>query len=292
MIRRSISILFAVCAVFIAGCGSSGTTGPATSVTVTRDFGAAVIAETEAVDSAPGLTALRQLERVHQVTTSYGGRYVKSIDETAEDSDSSWLYYVDGVESKVGATSTRLKPGQAVQWDFHAWQGVRTGGAIVGAYPQPLKKRGVRLICAPRGSVPCRIARRELKKSGIVINRRSQVRLVVGRWNDIQGFDGVPDLAAPGDTNGAFAQFSKNGKQLTPYFADGTKDQEFSDSPGLLAAFSTGADVVWVATGTDQDGVEKAVLMLDNEPGQLTNKFAFALGDNADQIALPEGSGR
>jgi hypothetical protein len=32
--------------------------------------------------------------------------------------------------------------------------------------------------------------------------------------------------------------------------------------------------------------------LLNNEAGQLTNKFAFAVGDDAEQIALPEGAGR
>src|SRR6478609_4869148 len=105
MTRTLAASLLAACALIGAGCGSSGSTGPVTSVTVTRDFGASVIAQAKTVDSTPGLTALRQLETVHKVTTSYGGRYVKSINGTTEDSDSSWLFYVNGIESKVGATS-------------------------------------------------------------------------------------------------------------------------------------------------------------------------------------------
>jgi hypothetical protein len=295
MTRRSISILLAACAVLGVGCGSTSSQsveGPATSVTITENFGTTVLLKKSDVPATSGLTALRQLETGDDVTTAYGGRYVKSIAGIAEDSDRSWLFYVDGVESKVGATAARLKPGQTVQWDIHAWQTVQGGGAIVGAYPLPLKTQGVRLVCAERHSVPCRITRRQLTKSGIVVNPHAPARIVVGPWNDIQGFDGVPDLTKPGDTNGAFAEFSKNGEKLTPYFADGTGDQAITRGAGLLAAFSIGPDVVWVVTGTDQLGAEKAASLLNNEAGQLTNKFAFAVGDDAEQIALPEGAGR
>jgi hypothetical protein len=290
MFRFIAAVLLAACALVGAGCGGSGSTGPATSVTVTRDFGSSVIAKTETVDATPGLTALRQLETVHKVTTAYGGRYVKSIDTTTEDSDSSWLFYVDGVEAKVGATSTRLKPAQVVQWDFHAWQSVRTGGAIVGAYPLPLKTRGVRLICAPKKTPACKTARKALTAAGIVVGSRGPDRMIVGAWSDIEGFDGVRDLTTPGDTNGAFAQFSKNGKTLTPFAADGSEGKPIKSHGGLLAAFGEASGVVWLATGTDDVGSQSAAALLDAGGTQLKNRFAMAVGPGGP-IALPEGSG-
>ncbi|MGK2878854.1 MAG: DUF4430 domain-containing protein [Solirubrobacterales bacterium] len=289
MIRVVSALLLAACAVLGAGCGGSGAAGPATSVTVTRDFGAGVIDATEAVESTGGLTALRQLETVHKVTTAYGGRYVKSISGTAEDDDSSWLFYVDGIESDQGATSTRLKPGQVVQWDFHAWQSVRTGGAIVGAYPLPLKTRGVKLVCAPRPL--CGPVRKDLNAAGIAVNQQAQDRVVVGAWNDIQGFDGVPDLATPGESNGAFARFTANGEMLIPYAADGSPQKGLSNSSGLLAAFSNADGVVWVATGTDEDASRSAARLFGAEKAKLKNRFALAI-DNGHELPLPTGSGR
>ncbi|MBJ7355448.1 MAG: DUF4430 domain-containing protein [Thermoleophilaceae bacterium] len=289
--RPALAALLAACAFLGAGCGGSGTAGPATSVTITRDFGASVIAQTEKVEATSGLTALRQLETVHKVTTGYGGRYVKSIDDTAEDSDSSWLFFVDGIESPVGATSTRLKPKQVVQWDFHAWENVRTGGAIVGAYPLPLKKRGVRVICVPRFIIACRVAREGLTAAGVVVNRRGPDKLIVGEWNSIQGLDGVPDLTLPGDTNGAYAQFTKNGRTLIPYSADGSPEKGLINSSALLAAFANPDGVVWVATGTDEDAASSAARLLGAEKGKLRNRFAMAI-DNGREHALPLGAGR
>lgn len=284
--RAFASILLAACAVIGAGCGDSGSAGPSTSVTVTRDFGAAVIAKTESVDSTSGLTALRQLETVHKATTAYGGRYVKSINDTAEDDDSSWLFYVDGVESGQGATSVRLKPGQVVQWDFHAWQTIRTGGAIVGAYPQPLKTRGVKLICAPQES--CGQVRKDLTAAGIAVNSKSKNRVIVGAWNDIQGFNGVPDLTRPGDTNGAYAEFTKSGQTLIPYAADGSPQKGLTNSSGLLAAFSDADGVVWIATGTDEDASRSAARLLGAEQAKIKDRFAMAV-DNGRALALPMG---
>jgi hypothetical protein len=284
-------MLLAVCALVGAGCGSSDSTqGPATHLVVTRDFGAAELSPSESVAATNGLTALRQLETGHKVVTGYGGRYVKSIDDHAEDSDNSWLFYVDGIESRVGATSTRLKPGQTVQWDFHPWQGVQTGGAIVGAYPQPLKTHGARLICAPRRSAACATAEDGLRTAGVVIDKRSPNRVIVGAWSDIEGFDGVPDLTADGASNGAFAQFSNDGSTLTPFQADGSETKALKKDVGLLAASAKTQAVSWLVTGTNATGVTDAAAMLGSGKQILKNHFAIAIADRKIEI-LPKGAG-
>jgi hypothetical protein len=287
MARLVTALLLAACALIGAGCGSSGTDGPATSLTVTRDYGAAEVARAETVKATTGLTALRQLETVHKVTTAYGGRYVKSINGATEDDDSSWLFYVDGVESDQGATSIRLKPGQVVQWDFHTWQTIRTGGAIVGAYPLPLKNRGVRLICAPMKSPECSAARKALTASGIVVSSRGPDRVIVGSWKNIEGLEGVRDLTRSGESNGAYAQFSADGSTLTPFAADGSEGKPIERQGGLLAAFADAQGVVWLATGTDDAGVGSAAQLLDAGGPELKNRFALAVGP-AGPIALPE----
>lgn len=287
-LRVSVALL-AVCALVGAGC-ESGADGPATSLVVTRDFGGATVSPAESVKTTPGLTVLRQLEGTHKIETKYNGRYVSAIDGVKEDGDSSWLFYVDGIESRTGATGVRLKPGQRVQWDFHAWQTVRGGGAIVGAYPAPLKLRGVRLICAPRGSKACAVAREGLVKAGVVVDRRSPVKMVVGPWSYIDGYDGVPNLTEDGESNGAYAQFNDAGTKLTTVSGDGAAAQSFKGGAGLLAAFAKSSNPVWIVTGTDAAGVESAAKLLDAGGAKLKNRFALAVSDG-DTIALPEGSG-
>jgi hypothetical protein len=212
---------------------------------------------------------------------------VSAIDGTKEDADSSWLYYVDGVESPVAASSQRLKPGQVVQWDYHAWQNVRTGKAIVGAYPEPLKSRGAKLVCASPESDACVLTRKALSQSGIALSPSGGVRVVVGPYSEIVGFDGVPDLESPGDENGAYASFSKNDQQLTPVSADGSDGKTLGAGTGLVAAFAEGKSLTWLVTGTDESGTQGAAqLLLGGD--DLTDSFAvLSSGDSSSP--LPEG---
>jgi hypothetical protein len=257
---------------------------------VTRDFGSAVVAAPEPVAITAGLTAMRQLQRTQRTTTSYGGRYVTSIGELREDADSSWLYYVDGVEAPRGASSVRLRTGQQVQWDFHAWQTIRTGGAIVGAFPRPLSSHGVRVICQPRRSVACANVRSALRAAGIPSVRSAQARIVVGRWRDIEGLDGVPDLTTDGDANGAYAEFSSDGRRLTPFSADGSSGRVIDRAAGLLVAFAADSAVTWLVTGNDRRGVVDAAALL-RRPELLRHRFGMLTADGVGR-PLPEGIGR
>lgn len=289
MAFRSTVILFVACALAAAGCGGD-LEGSPTSVVVTRDYGAKVVSAPEQVPAGRGLTVMRQLERTHTVATAYGGRYVKAIDALEEDADSSWLFYVDGVEAIEGASSVRLRPGQSVQWDFHAWQNIRGGGAIIGAYPKPLRSSGTRLICAPTDSDACALARRNLVAAGVEIDAAAPTRVVVGTWSDIAGFDGVPDLAESGEGNGAFAQFIRGGERLRTFSADGSPGRTLNAGAGLLAAFApSGKNVVWVVTGTDSAGVEEAARLLGQDADAIKYRFAVAVSSRGP-IALPEGA--
>jgi hypothetical protein len=290
MTRLPALALLAACAVLGAGCGARKG-GTPTTLVVTRDFGTQVVVASRSVNSTSGLTAMRQLQSELEVTTKFGGRYVDSIDGLKEDGDSSWLVHIDGIEARKGAASMRLLPGQVVQWDFHPWQTIRTGGAIVGAYPRPLEANGVRLVCAePRGGA-CRLARGQLHAAGVGENPRSDARIVVGTWNEIEGLDGVPDLTSSGESNGAFAQFSKDGKRLTPFFADGAPGRAMARGSGLLAAFAVDRNVVWLVTGTDAAGVMRATKLLARRGAAIERRFAVAVSRGGN-VALPRSEGR
>lgn len=282
---RSIALL-AACAVFGVGCGTA-TSGDQTDLIVTRDFGATEVAEGRGVPLTAGLTAMRQLQASSKVENSFGGRYVQSIDGVAEDSDSAWLFYVDGIESMTGATSVRLKAGQAVQWDFHPWQTVKGGGAIVGAYPQPMRRMKARMVCAPEGSKACVAAGERMTGAGVPIAPNGDVRVVVGPWSEIKDLDGVPDLTAPADSNGAYARFFGGGRRLAPALADGSTGSALAGGAGLIAAYARGGDPVWIVTGTDEAGVERAAKSLDRQ--LLKNRFALMI-DQGGPRPLPEGA--
>lgn len=286
MPRRLAIALLAACAVFGAGCGS-GASGEQTDLIVTRDFGASMVAEGRVVPLTAGLTAMRQLQASNKVENSFGGRYVQSIDGVAEDADSAWLFYVDGIESTTGASSVRLKPGQAVQWDFHPWQTVKGGGAIVGAYPLPMRRMKARMVCVPEGSKACEVAGARMTGAGVPIAPNGGVRVVVGAWSEIKDLDAVPDLTGPADSNGAYARFLSGGGQLAPALADGSTGRALTGGTGLIAAYARDGDPLWIVTGTDDAGVELAAKSLDRQ--LLKNRFALLI-DQGGPRPLPEGA--
>jgi hypothetical protein len=120
----------------LAGCGGSGDGGEAT-LWVTRDRGAEVLVTT----SVPaGVTAMQALRSEADVGTSYGGRFVRSIEGVAGDAEGKrdWFYFVNGIEADRGAAEYRLRPGDVLWWDYRSWAGEdMREPVVVGAFPEP-----------------------------------------------------------------------------------------------------------------------------------------------------------
>jgi Domain of unknown function (DUF4430) len=132
VIVRTVAAAAAVA--LVAGC-SGGEHGRAT-VWITRDRGAAVLK----VRHVPaGLTAMQGLERVANVSTRYGGRYVEAIDgirgSLAAQHD--WFYFVNGYEADRSAAEYRLHRGDVEWWDFRGWRHAIHVPVVVGAFPEP-----------------------------------------------------------------------------------------------------------------------------------------------------------
>ena len=99
----------------LAGCGGSG--GSAT-LKVTRDHGRHVFL----VANVPaGLTAMQALERKADVKTSYGGRFVVSIDGVASATHRDWFYFINGSLGDRSASEVRLHDGDVELWDYRQW---------------------------------------------------------------------------------------------------------------------------------------------------------------------------
>lgn len=290
--KKPLALALAVlaAAIGVAGCGASEPSGPTTSLQITRDFGAKTVAPEVRVAATPGLTVMRQLEQTAEVETTYGGRFVNSIDRLKGGAGNDWLFFVDGIESDKAATEWRLSGGEVVQWDYHAWQGVKTGNAIVGAFPRPLKTAGVSLECLPAESDPCTAARTALGSAEVetASNAAGAVKVYVGEWPQIKGKPGVPDLSAPAADNGAFASVSPDGKSIVVVNERGLPAQRLKSGAGLVAASRVGTRVTWIVTGLDEAGVEDAAGLLNADA--LKNKFAVAVG-SAGRVALPVSSG-
>jgi hypothetical protein len=127
-------------AALAAGCGQDASAVPAgpvaVRVTITRDYGAAVLASARA---APGQSAMNALRRVARVDTSYAGRFVQSIDGLSGDRSGGydWLYFVNGIAPDVGATDMRLHPGDREWWDRRYWSDLVQTPVAIGQWPEP-----------------------------------------------------------------------------------------------------------------------------------------------------------
>ena len=227
---------------------------------------------------------MRQLQSAAKVESSFGGRYVTAIEGVKQDQSKGydWLFYLDGVESDVGAAAVKPTAGQVVQWDYHRWRDVKTGGAIVGAFPLPLKDDGVALECVPQVSSACVTVKQRLRSAGVRLNTKG-VPLKIGTWNELARLDLDIDLSSDPAGNGAFAAFPGD-REMQLVADDGSVARTLGRDSGLIAAFAEGDSVTWLITGVDTLGVERAAAALNAK--QLKNRFAMAV-DPGGAIALP-----
>jgi len=223
---RWLSLIALAALAALAGCGvGAGRQQDAgAQLRVTRDFGQKLLAEGGEERIREDQTVMRLLSARQKVDTSYGGKFVKSIDGVASGSTGGrrldWFYFVNGIEAEKGAAEREVKGGDVIQWDFRNWETTMRVPAIVGAFPEPMvsgeegKRLPVRLECADPGAA-CDEADRRLEDAGVIPSRASYgsvagpevVRVVVGRWERIRKGQ-APSLIGEGpQRSGVFARF-------------------------------------------------------------------------------------
>ncbi|MBA2504997.1 MAG: DUF4430 domain-containing protein [Thermoleophilaceae bacterium] len=289
----------------LAGCG----VGPGeekdagAQLRVTRDFGQELLAEAAADPIREGETVMRLLRsREKRVDTSYGGKFVKSIDglgSTSSGGRKDWFYFVNGMEAGTGAAEREVEPNDVIQWDYREWEGAMRVPAIVGAFPEPMvngfegKKLPVRLECADAGEA-CDTAESRLGDAGVTASRSSLgsvagaevIRVVVGRFDRIRKAQ-APSLLAEGPgRSGVFARFGRGGRRALELLdPQGELAREAPPGSGLVAVMALEQQgPVWMVTGADDAGVELAANALEEN----TLRDAFAVAATPDgPVKLP-----
>jgi Domain of unknown function (DUF4430) len=137
----AIGLLLCGAAIGAAGCGLGAGAGVGTvDLTVTREFGAVEVSESSG-EANESDTVMRFLEGQDEIATRYGGGYVKSIDGVSESERGGhpydWFFYVNGVESPIGAAEVSLEGGERVWWDYRDWSATDHVPAVVGSWPAP-----------------------------------------------------------------------------------------------------------------------------------------------------------
>jgi Domain of unknown function (DUF4430) len=128
VLHRPLAALFVLLLFVLAACGGGGGDGQAAppqqeqaAVLITRDCGEDVVVEKTKV--APGQTAMQALQRVADVETDQGGKFVTAVEGVEQDTGKklAWLFYVNGKAAQKGAAEIKLRPGDVEWWDYHKW---------------------------------------------------------------------------------------------------------------------------------------------------------------------------
>jgi hypothetical protein len=282
------------------GCGfgaGDSSEGEAT-LTVTRDYGSEVLVEASREDPPESETVMRMLDSEAEIETRYGGGFVQSIEGlsgTAEGGRTSdWFFYMNGVESSVGAAETEVRGGDRVWWDHRDWTEAMRVPAVVGSWPEPFlqasagtERLPVRVVCAGE-ETPCKAAEEALADAGVTTvvatlgdeEPGRSLRLVVGAWADVRSDPAARMIERGPQASGVFARAAADEIELLD-----ESGGVAGEATGLLAATRVGEDPpTWFATGTNSTGVLDAVSLLGSD--EVANTYALAVSGD-ELVPLP-----
>ncbi|HEY2335496.1 MAG TPA: DUF4430 domain-containing protein [Solirubrobacterales bacterium] len=290
--------LFAALAAAGCGLGPGGEVG-GVELTVTRDYGTVPVLHRQVGDVTESDTVMRVLEGNAKITTRYGDGFVQSIEgleaEESVEGSLDWFFYVDGVESTVGAADYPLGGGEAIWWDYRNWSAAMQAPAVVGSWPQPFldgyegRQRPVAVECLG-GAGACGVVRERLEGVDVTIASGSPdgaIRVLVGPWARLRNDPAAAQIEAGPQASGVFAGFraARGGYALQGLGEDGKPARAFGAGAGLVAATRRyEAPPVWVVTGTSAVGVGEAARLLD--AADLRDRYAVAV-EGGKEAPLP-----
>jgi hypothetical protein len=291
--RRLAAAAVLACAVAAAGCGlgpgpsSSGTA----TLTVTRDYGSHTVVEATVEDPRSSETVMRFLDREAEIATRYGGGFVQSIDGVSGGRSEDWFFYVNGIESPVGAAEVRVQGGDRIWWDYRDWSGAMRVPAVVGSWPEPFAQASaeepgpVRVECL--GVRPaCELASDRLVDAGVTApveprgdgGSAGSTRVLVGTWARVRTDAAVRELRGGPAAHGVFATFKAPDEprpHLVALDATAKPARDFGTGGGLVAALGEdGGPPTWIVTGAGGAAVRRAAGALDSQ--SLRNRYAIA----------------
>jgi Domain of unknown function (DUF4430) len=319
--RRTTALASALltAALAIAGCGvGPGADVGRVSLTVTRDYGAERLLGPKSEEASESDTVMRLLDRNADISTRYGGGFVAAIDGLSEAVRDGrrydWFFYVNGVESPVGAADYPLHGGDAVWWDYRDWSAAEQVPATVGSWPQPFhdgyegERRPVAVECLGGGAA-CGEARARLRAAGASLAQGSAgggssattagtggspsaaLRVLVGPWAAVREDAAAAQLEEGPQVSGVFADFAlvaAGAYRLEGLDEGGGEARAFGRGAGLVAATRRyEAPPVWVVTGATQSGVTAAARLLD--AADLRDHYAVAI-EGGKATPLPIGA--
>ena len=298
MIRRvATAAAAALCCAAAAGCGlgAGEETGEA-ELRITRGGGAVEMLAPEWHEIRESDTVLRLTERNAEVETSYGGGFVQSIEGVEGGREAGrltdWFYSVNGVEVGIGAADYVLRDGERVWWDHREWNAAQRIPVNVGAYPEPLangyegEEHPVALECFAQAG--CGELEERLAEDGVELSEPEpdSIRILAGPWDRVRDDPAAQMIEEGPAVSGVFAGFAATheGWALALLNSRGVEQQRRLRGAALVAAVRIGEEPpVWLVTGTDEKGAERAVRLIDEE----TLGGRYAVGPQGVALPLP-----
>jgi hypothetical protein len=317
----SVALLMSIAAAAIAtGCADDEPTGPQVTLRVTRDFGRELIAE-ERLPLAGHGTPVRLLEESHDVQVNGFGR-VDAIDGLAHTWGSSnpatqtiWSVHVNGIESDMAPARLPIVAGDVVQFDLGDADGSFDARGSVGSFPQPFKggivglRPPVRVRCVEGYARACQAVTDALRAAGVDVSGRPPAQprvsprvrrarefqfvvrrasIEVGPWRAIRDRRWPRRVSGGPHGSGVFASFGPDGRSMRLLDWNGRPRRTLGAGAGLIAAMRpTEFDIVWLVTGVDREGVQRAVRMLRR--GVPRAAFAVAItGDDVEKLPVSD----
>jgi hypothetical protein len=287
-----------------AGCGLGPGAGIGqVELTVTREYGAVPMLQ-RSLEADESDTAMRVLEGSAEISTRYGGGFVgavEGVEETQRDGHPyDWFFYVNGVESPVGAADYPLAGGERIWWDYRDWLATNHVPAVVGSWPAPFvdgyegERHPVVVECERAGGACARV-RAALRAAGVAIARgtpAAAIRVLVGPWARLRADPAAATIEAGPEESGVFADFEPRagGYALIGLDQGGRASRRLGPHAGLVAATRRyEAPPVWMVTGGTAAAVRAAADLLG--AAELRSHYAVASSGGVT-IPLPLGGSR
>jgi hypothetical protein len=304
--RRGTAVATALllAALAAAGCGlGPGKDVGGAELTVTEDFGAVPVLEDGIGAVHESDTVMRVLEGHADITTRYGGGFVQSIEgvegEQRGGRSYDWFFFVNGVESPIGAADFSLEGGERIWWDYRDWTAASRVPAVVGSWPAPLRggyngrEHPVVVECEGGGGA-CATTRGALEAAGVTIaagSPQGAIRVLVGPWARLRSDPAAALLESGPAESGVYADFSAGGGSVRLHGLDAAAEEgrEFGPDAGLVAATRRfEAPPTWLVTGATVAAVRAAAGALDAASLRVQYAVAFEAGKSTP---LPIGGG-
>ncbi len=300
MIARCSPAVAALIALATAGCGlGAGEDAGEVSLTITRDYGTGQELRRTADDVTESDTVLRVLDRSAEITTRYGGGFVESIDGLEGDRRGGrffdWFFYVNGVESSVGAADFSLEGGERIWWDHRDWTAAMRVPAVVGSFPQPFaggyegELHPTEVVCRTVAAV-CQRVENTLRQAGARLGTGDDaIRVLVGPWSRLREDPVAARLERGPQYSGVFVDVvpRSGGFRILALGEDGEPRRAFAATAGLVAATRRFEQPpTWLLTGTSTAGVKAAATALT--PSSLRDRYAVGVEDG-QAIPVPVG---